>query len=218
MVIYEPFKTLPLNEFRHELEFEFPKLPHQLFDYYIVRVAREMARRGNLLRRRVVLKTDYCVTRYFLDSPESDYDLVGILNIRRIDDCSCCDFNEDIPRTFVPPAGALSCGRDIAHYDDQEKVLHIAPTHCCGAYFITMSVAPKDGACVLPAILFDDWLDVLVMGVKGKILMIAGRPWTNLRAGREYWNEFLHMVDAAAVETATHKQRGAVRMQFGKVM
>ena len=70
MVLYEAFRTRPLSDFHAELSFEFPTLPEALFDYYLIRTAIDMAKRGNLIRRRAVLTAQHGVTRYRLVSPD----------------------------------------------------------------------------------------------------------------------------------------------------
>ena len=68
-IIYEPFKTRPLDSFLEELRFEYPTLPAQLFQFYLLKAARNMARQGNLIRRRAAVNLEPCITRYRLESP-----------------------------------------------------------------------------------------------------------------------------------------------------
>ena len=88
MVLYEAFRTRPLSDFHAELSFEFPTLPEALFDYYLIRTAIDMAKRGNLIRRRAVLMAQHGVTRYRLVSPDK-FELLHIMNIRREPHCTC---------------------------------------------------------------------------------------------------------------------------------
>ena len=55
-------------------------------------------------------------------------------------------------------------------------------------------------------------------GTKAAILMITGRPWTNVQVGAALRNEYLRVVSADAVDTMSHRMRGGVKMQFGKVL
>ena len=58
-------------------------------------------------------------------------------------------------------------------------------------------------------------LPTLLMWAKGLIMLIPNRPWSNVRMGQGYYNEFLKLIRDDAIEVATHKMRGAIRMNFG---
>lgn len=214
-IVYEPFEALPLSEFHEELLFEYPNLPTELFDYYLVSTAIKMAKAGNLIRRRIVIDAQQGVTRYRLNSPDG-LDIHAILGIRSAPACSCGAW--EINRSFDPPEGAALCGREISWYDPQDNVLHINPPFCEGRYFVSVAVTPQRGACELPKQYLTEFFPALMMGTKGNILLITGRPWTNLQLGNAYVNEFMNMISTDAVDTATNRQRGAVKMQFGRVM
>lgn len=216
-ILYEPFKTRPLSDFHDELRFEFKDLPTQLFDYYLLKAAREMAREGNLIRRRAIIHTEQCVTRYRLESPDG-LEINGILQAR-VKPCSCGPYL--VPRSFTPPDESscccCGCNREI-WYDDQDKVLHINSPYVAALYFITLSVMPEVDACELPEAFLTTYLDTLMLGTRAKIFLITGRPWTNLQLGQGYYNEFLKAIPRAGLEVATHKMRGGVKMQFGRAL
>lgn len=213
MVIYEPFETKPLSDFHDELKFEFPSLPFQLFDHYLISAARQMAEEGNLIRRKAYIRLQPCVTRYRLDVPD-DTELVGIIRMRQFEDCGC--FDHSVRRAFVPPVSQPWGGAE-SWYDDSEDVLHIE-TPFAGGVEVTISVRPKRDACSLPVEYYDDFMPALMAGVKSKIMMITGRPWTNMRLGAAYASEFKKAIADAAVQVATHKQRGRIKMGFGRAM
>lgn len=100
MMIYEPFKKVPISEFHEELKFEFPNLAPTMFDYYLVRAAIQMAKTGNLIRRRATLNAEHCVTRYKLEALD-DMDICGILSIMSKPSCSGCGPLEEIGRAHV---------------------------------------------------------------------------------------------------------------------
>lgn len=214
-IIYEPFETRPLDSFLEELRFEYPTLPVQLFQFYLLKAARSMSRQGNLIRRRAVINLEPCVTRYHLESPDG-LEICGILRSYIIPS-GCCG-GHDARETFTLPQGLCPCGREVVWYDDLEKVLHVKHANAPGRLLIELAVMPGQKACELPAVLYTDWLDTLLMGVRAYIMLIPARPWTNVQMGRAYMNEFEKRITAAAVETATHKMRGSVHMQFGRVM
>lgn len=214
-IIYEPFETRPLDSFLEELRFEYPTLPVQLFQFYLLKAARSMSRQGNLIRRRAVINLELCVTRYRLESPDG-LEICGILRSYIIPS-GCCG-GHDARETFTLPQGLCPCGREVVWYDDLEKVLHVKHANAPGRLLMELAVMPGQKACELPAVLYTDWLDTLLMGVRAYIMLIPARPWTNVQMGRAYMNEFEKRITAAAVETATHKMRGSVHMQFGRVM
>lgn len=215
MVIYEPYPTMPLAKFRSELRFEYPDLPEQLFDYYLVRTAVDMAERGNLLRRRVAIELEPGVTRYALHSPD-DLLFYAILGVR-ISPCGGCGSRE-MRRSFTPPEDAYCCsGREDVWWDSQEQVLHI---EVCGGgtVYVTMAVVPSRAACELPAVYYERFLEALMLGTRSGIMLITGRPWTNLRLGGQLRTEYLEMVKQLSVDAATHQQRGMIRMSFGRAL
>lgn len=214
-IIYEPFETRPLDSFLEELRFEYPTLPVQLFQFYLLKAARSMSRQGNLIRRRAVINLEPCVTRYCLESPDG-LEICGILRSYIIPS-GCCG-GHDARETFTLPQGLCPCGREVVWYDDLEKVLHVKHANAPGRLLMELAVMPGQKACELPAVLYTDWLDTLLMGVRAYVMLIPARPWTNVQMGRAYMNEFEKRITAAAVETATHKMRGSVHMQFGRVM
>ena len=113
-IIYEPFKTRPLDSFLEELRFEYPTLPAQLFQFYLLKAARNMARQGNLIRRRAAVNLEPCITRYRLESPDG-LEICGILRSYIIP-CGCCG-GHDARETFtLPAAGRLSGMMTLRRY------------------------------------------------------------------------------------------------------
>ncbi len=213
-IIYEPFQNRPLSEFYDELRFEFPDLPSQLFDHYLVRTARTMAMQGNLIRRHAFIEAKHGINNYRLGSPDGT-EVCGIMSIRHNPACSCSSI--EVRRSFVEPEGFFPCHRDIAWHDDSNEI-HLHSQYCYGTYHITLSVTPSYDACELPERFFTHYLQTLNMGTKASLLLISGRPWTNLSLGQAYYNEFLDRIKREAVDTATHKMRGSVKIQFGRVL
>lgn len=213
-VTYEPFKSRPLAEFYDELRFEFPDLPSQLFDHYLIRTARTMASQGNLIRRHAFIEAKRGVHRYRLESPDG-MEICGILGIRHNPVCTCLSY--EVRRSFAEPEGFCHCRREIA-WNDDDNIIHLHPHYCHGMYHVTLSVTPSPTACELPDRYFTHHLQTLNMGTKASLLLLSGRPWTNLSLGQNYYNEFLTRISKEAIDTATHKMRGAVKIQFGRVL
>lgn len=213
-LVYEPFRTVPINDFLEELRFEFPDEPDQLFQYYLVKAARIMARKGKLVRRRAVIHTQHCVTRYLLKSPDG-MDICAILSIKA---APCGGCSHEVTRSFVPPVGCRTCGPEVASYDPQDGVLHIRSPYTEAKYFVELAVCPPKDACELPAVFMDEHLDTLIVGARAHILMIPKRPWTNLTLGQAYMNDFQGRITEADIATSTHKMRGALKMNFGKAL
>ena len=214
MLIYEPYKKVPLSDFVNELRFEFPNVPDDIFFHHIRKTANTAARQGSLIRRFALLHPESCVTRYRLESPDGE-EICAILGIYEED---CCHGVRGVTRSYVPPEqGCLrACGRKVAWYDDVEEVLHIDPGHCGSQFRIALAVAPDMAACELPKSFFDRYFELLLTGAKSGIMLMSGRPWSNLRLGAEYYQMFKHMLRDAAVSVAKHKMQGAIKMNFGK--
>jgi hypothetical protein len=214
-VVFEAFRNRPVSDFFEELRFEFQNLPDQLFQYYLVKTARHMANEGALIRRRAVIHANHCVTRYLLESPDG-MEINSILSIHALP-CGACT-GHTVIRSFTPPEHACCCGREIAWYDDFEHVLHVQNPYTFGEYFISLSVTPSRDACELPTEFYDDFLETLLLGTKANILLIQGRPWTNMQLGQGFYNEYLSRIKEEGLEVATHKMRGAVKINFGRAL
>lgn len=213
-VVYEPFPTVPLDEFYPELRFEFKDLPPQLFAYYVQRVAVDMAEKGNLVRRWVRIELEPCVTRYALLSPDglTLWAIMGIFHTRH---CECGV--KHTQRFYGPPSNAC-CLPDAAWWDPYEQVLHYTGSCFTGCVYVNMAVVPPRDACELPKIYKDRFFTTLLMGVRAKILLITNREWTNLKVGAALQQEYEQMLARDAVRVAQRQQRGQVKIQFGKVM
>lgn len=214
-ILYEPFRVRPLSDFRAELNFEFPELPDPLWDYFLVKTAIDMAKRGNFVRRRIAIKAQNGVTSYLLKSPDG-LDICALLSVR-LAQPGCCG-TQVIPRSFEPPDGAIACCRDTAWLDPQDSILHVSAGHNCGMFYVTVAVAPPMGACELPDVYYSELLAPLLYGTKGSVLMLSGKSWTNMQLGKAYMDEYMKQTGAAAQEFLTRKQRGIIRMNFGKVL
>lgn len=221
MVIYEPFPMIPLTELHEELRFEYPDLPAQLFDYYLTRTAVDMAERGNLIRRRVAIELEPGVTRYALRSPDG-LRLWAILGIWH-SNCGSLDCDaREVRRSFSPPHDAIWCGcgdkRHLVWWDVQEQTLHVNMGCHGGVIYVTIAVVPDRKTCELPKVYQEEYLEALLMGTRSAIMLITGRPWTNLRLGGQLRNEYLGMVQHLAGDALLKQQRGVIKMNFGRAL
>lgn len=205
MVQYERFQMLPLSEFHDELRFEYPNLPGQLFDYYLLKTAIKMARDGNILRRRARIDVQPNVPNYNIDLPDG-LSLIGILDAT----------HEHCERPAKRGLTHMCCGRENIWFDDIENEINF--DNIAGTMWLLISVAPKQTACELPIEYKEKYLDTLVTGTRAAIMMITGRPWSNLQLGAALEQRFKQMVSNDAVELLTHKQRGGIHMNFGRVL
>lgn len=213
-VVYEPFPTVPLDKFYPELRFEFKDLPPQLFAYYIQRTAVDMAEKANLLRRWVRIELEPGVSRYALIPPDG-LTLWAIMGVFHSTSCGCGVHRT--PRFYGPPEGACPI-HDSVWWEPQEQVLNYTGCHCGGCLYVNMSVVPDRDACELPKIYMDRFFTTLLMGTRAKILLITNREWTNLKVGAELNQEYERMLTQDAIRVAEKQQRGAIKMQFGRVM
>lgn len=209
MVLLEQFESRPLSDFHPELRFEFPALPSQLFDYYLLRTAIRMAREGNLIRRRAVVHLQPCVTRYVLEAPDG-FRICAITGVHRVLLCGPCGNAVNVPRSITKSDEAV-------WYDEIEHVLH-ADGMGDGKLEFLVCVEPERDACELPVEFYDKYLPTLIMGTRASIFMLSGRPWTNMRVGAAAEAEFRNMLVRDSVESKTHLQRGALKMNFGRAM
>lgn len=213
-VIYEPFKMLPLERFHDELLFDFPKLPVQLFDYYLLNTAYRMAVEGKILRRTAHINYRCGVTRYKLQSPDGleITDIISVVSDRG------CSGRREVPLALVHPDDLGFARGEYAWYDDDESVLHIWTRLSDGLFEVKLAVAPEKDACSLPAVYDTELYDTLMLGTKGRILMIPDRSWTDVRTGAIYMNEFEKRIVSHRLDKSLHKQNGAIRMSFGKAL
>lgn len=212
MVTYEPYPVIPLTDLHEELRFEYPDLPDQLFDYYNMRTAVDMAQRGNLLKRVVNIELEPNVTRYVLRSPDG----LKLWSIMSAHIDGCCGTSK--VRRFMSRPDTLHCwfGKDV-WWNDTEQTLHVE-TCGGGVLRVVIAVVPDRDACELPRVYKDKYLETLLMGTRAAMMLITGRPWTNLRLGGQMRAEYINMVAALSVENATHGQRGTVKINFGRAL
>lgn len=211
--MWEPYPTNRLEDFYPELKFEFQNLPPQLFAYYILQTAVDMAEKGNLLRRWVHVPLEQGVTRYALLSPDG----LRIWSINGIFRASCCDYHR-VPRFWGMPEGAVCCRPEEAWWEPIQETLVYTGNCGCGALMVNVAVVPERDACELPKIYLDRFYTTLVTGARARIMLITDRPWTNLRVGGELMTQYEHMLAQDAVRVAQRQQRGSVKMYAGKVM
>lgn len=212
-VVWEPFPLVAPTKFFPELRFEFKDLPPQLFEYYVLQTAVDMAEKGNILRRWCVIELEPCVTRYAVLSPDGlrVWTIMGIFRSRG------CGINHT-RRTYGPPIDACCVPENVAWYDPYDHVLHYTGDCGCGCLFVNVAVVPERDTCELPEIYYGRFYSTLLMGVRARIMLITGRPWSNLRIGGSLMEEYERMLARDAVRVAERQQRGAVKIQFGKVM
>lgn len=211
-IVYDPHRTVPLEEFHSEILFEFPDIPDSALDAYILKAARTLAQNGKVIRRESTVETWPHVPNYLLRSPDG-LEICGILGAK-IDRCGCCTSLE-VPRLFEEPSMHCDCGCSKVWYDDRNKEINILHPVAPAQYRFSLAVCPSRTACALPAEMYDDYLEILITGVKANLLLVTGKPWSNLPLGNAYLTEFRNRISDAAVERLTHKQRGRIHMRFG---
>lgn len=215
-VQFDPHKSVPLTKFHEELWFEFQNLPTPLFDFYILKVARDMAECAPLIKRTLRVNIQPCVTRYYIDCPDG-LELHEILDVRHVPTGNIECGSYKVPRYFAPPEH-ISCFSKGAWYTPEEQMLTLHLSNCAGYCRVVMSALPGHDACELPYEYYNEYKPVLVLGVRAQLLMITGRPWTNLRVGAELDREYRDMVRAHGVDKLRSRQAGIIKMNAGKVM
>ncbi len=212
MIVYEPFKTLPIEGLYAELQFEFPDLPNGMFAHYATRAARKISRSTGVLRRDIRIVPIPGVHTYNLKAPDG-YRVDKIYAVHAKDSCGV----HDVSRRFVHPVGMSICCGDASWYDSVEDVINIyyCGCGCACEYVVHCSTIPPVDACELPEVFFTDLSELLTMAVKVSLLQISGRPWTNINMALAIENKLNKFLADRAVDVATHKMKGAVRINFG---
>lgn len=213
---FSPHKTVPLSKFHEELWFEFQNLPTQLFDYYLLRTAREMAEGAPIVTRSLRVKVLPNITRYYITPPDG-LELNQLLGVRHVPTGNIECGSRDVKR-FINPPEQLGCFTYGSWYVPEEQCLTLHLPNCDGHCLISMSAKPAREACDLPAEFYDEYLPVLIMGTRASIMMITGRPWTNLRVGGELYNEYKQQSRELGIKHMRKKQSGSVKLNAGRVM
>lgn len=216
VVQFDPHKTVPLTKFTEELAFEFPTIPQELFEHYILRTARDMAEQAQLIRRRLVIHLQPCVTRYYLAVPDG-LELKSLMSLRHVPTGNMENGSKEIPRFTSAPERMTAFTR-ASWLDVYEKVLTIIMPQEGGDCVAVLSALPARDACELPSEFYDTYYPTLLMGTKAQLLMLTSRPWTNVRMGGELHNEYRRQVADLGVVALRNKQAGIIKMNHGRVL
>lgn len=201
-ITYEEFPTYPLKTFLTEIEFEFPDVAYAAMEYYLIRSARELARGGNIVRRKALVETQECVDNYRID-PIDCGEIVAILNICNV----CGGLCGEVSRLTHKPC-RLSCGS--TSWFEKPNTLWIHPGKCGHVYEITFSIMPRFGDCVIDEG-FMTHLDTLLNGVRSYLYALPDKPWTNLSLAGASLQRFKKGIYQDAIEVAMGGQRGVFR-------
>lgn len=215
-VQFDRHRTVPLDKFREELAFEFPTLPDEMFQHYLVRVARDMAEQAQIVRRKLTIPIQPCVTRYYLAVPDG-LELKSLMSLRHVPTGNEENGSKEIPRFTGAPERITAFTR-AAWLDVYEKVLTIIMPQAGGVCKAIVSAMPSRDACELPAEYYDSYFPTLIMGTRAQLLMLTGRPWTNVRMGGELHNEYRRQVADLGVVTLRNKEAGIIRMRHGRAL
>lgn len=201
---------IALEKFLPELRYEFQDLPDELFKFSLVRAARTMARSGDVDVRRAHIQAEPCVTRYAIHPP-LDYELVKIIS------ASTESKSLNLVR-HKPKSWNVYAHETVIWYDDLECILQIRNIHCPTTIHLNITVCPPDNTCELPFIYYDQYLELLTMGVKANLLRMLNKPWTNLQLAMVYDRAFQQGINELTVDAHMHKTKGIVKMDFGRVL
>ena len=207
-------KTLPLTNFTEELRFEFPDLPQPLFDYYCVEVARIMASEGHLFKTVIEFNTKQNVTRYLLDTKDES-EIIGIYRITSRD-VNTTDVYIEVDRTFTKPQRVVPI--NLAWFDTVQSVLHVKTVYEHGVMNVYTYTSPVLGTCSLPEVIRTKYWQTFMLGVKGKLLLITGRQWTNLQLGQAYYTEFKKQLAIDSITKSTNGMVGVAKINFGRAL
>lgn len=213
-VVYEPFKLRPISDFFEELQFEFPKCPDQLFQYYLLKTARDMAVSYPILRRTVCIDLQPCVETYLLEAPDG----MEIVSVLRCMFSTFCDGRLLARKVMNEQRHCCFCHGDFTvSYDDADRTIRAIGVPCQPCKLeVGVSVAPEPDTCELPDIYFRRYFDVLLTGTRSSIMLILNRPWTNLKVGVALQAAYNDALKSLSVDQFTHQLRGGIKMNFGR--
>lgn len=222
MVMISEWENLPrvkLNEFYPELRYEFRNLPPQVYSYYLVQTAIDMAEKGNLLRywEEIPLKKD--IVRYSLTPPVDTliWNVMGIFHSPRPDilrpsDCPAppveqAPFDDEI--SDLLPNGTFFCHKNIAWYDPYTKALHYnAAQHMPGdSLYVNASLTMPTDICALPQLYKDRFREMLMLGTKARLKLILDKEWTNLEVGAKLMEQYRVLLTTEGKWVAQRRQR-----------
>lgn len=208
-----------LKEFFPELRYEFQNLPPEVYSYYLIQTAIDMAEKGNLLRywEEIPLKKD--VVRYSLTPPTDTkiWNVMGIFHSPRPDipppsDCPAPPVVFDPPDDEISdmlPNGAFFCHKNIAWYDPYTASLHYNTAHYKSgdSLYVNASLTMPDTICSLPQLYKDRFHQILMIGTEARLKLILDRKWTNLEVGAKLMEQYRVLLTTEAKWVAQRRQR-----------
>lgn len=206
-VVYEAYPKVPMDGFISELAFEFPDVPEEAFPHYILRAVNRLARDGNVLRRTAYVKTQPFVERYPIEPPDC-MDIVAIMDV-------ALGRGGAVTRLTGAPT-VMPCG--VTVWYEEPNMLVVSPVRANDEFRITVSVAPTYEACNLDKILLTEYYDTVIEGVRYFLYSLNDKPWSSATRAQDCEMRFLRMVRAAAVQTMTGRQRGAIKARRPRAM
>jgi hypothetical protein len=212
MIAFEDHPKVDIYELTDDLVFEFPDLPLDSIIHYLRRAAVQMCREADLVRHEVKIITQPNVANYLLELPD-DSEVAAILGVF-----------EDRPGVRRKPVGRLThkpyqvC-RGVSSWFEAPKTIWIRSNASVPeAYTVLCSAAPTRTACRLDRRFGEEWYEALLNGAKALVFEITNRPWFSLQLASEYRRRFMLGYQELKVDQLTGGQRGAMRMQYRRVM
>jgi len=97
--------------------------------------------------------------------------------------------------------------------DDHTSVtIYPTPTeNITGGLTFYLTLAPRRASTSFPAWLFSKFSDGLTAGAKARLMRIPSKPWTDMKLGAHYLNEFRIEVAAAKEESLRKFGRAVIR-------
>lgn len=206
-VLYEAVEKVPIGEFLPELEFEFTDAPAAMLEHYVVRTVMRMCDRSNVLRRAIRITPQRHAHNYRLE-PIDDVDFHAVMAVGIERSCFCA------PRLIrvTGPAMRCQCTPYSYAYVDHNEIVFTDPRPG-DVYRVDISVRPRHNACEIDRVVYDNYMPVLVEGVRAALCSMADKPWSSWERSQLAERNFIQGCCGIALDTMMGRQRGALRIK-----
>lgn len=195
-ILIERCPSVSVQDLLPEVLFSLDGMPAGAAANYVVKAARMFCKRTRVLRQYIDVYPQACVGEYPAHAA-CEMDIVAIHQEHA--DGACSFSSNRASMRFVPPHSFHMTPPPQSDRDEPLRVL--------------VSVAPRQGACHLPAELFDRYGDALTAGALHYAHRVTGTPFFNLALSREMDMDFKAAMNAAAVDRLLEYRAGPIRMR-----
>jgi hypothetical protein len=209
-ITYEQFPKIALEDILDDLSYEFSHIPVDALEHYVRRAAIIMCRNGDLARQKVIVRTQPNVPNYLLE-PSDDSEIVALMDVKAIDGCM---WSTQVNRVTARPT-RFGVGATVWFEPPNELFIH---SDYEGTYAVDFSVAPTRDACEIPAVLYNNYYEVLMSGARYFVHDVADKPWTDKKVSMLHYELFLRGIKNAKIDSLMGFQRGFLQLKRQRVV